>query len=119
MFLQDQPAAGLQACFITGVPDRLNGWEDGFKVPLRYSDTTNLCISRGKLDSAARREIVQAVATGIMNQCRYPTTAQIKVVSLKITEALKIRDTFGIGYVSESIDHYDFLIRSITIIILL
>ena len=85
---------------ITNVPNRLDGWEDGFKVPVEFSSTTMIAITKKQMTSAARREIVQAVSSAVMNVCRYPTAKQIDVVASKIVASIGVKDTFGVGYVS-------------------
>lgn len=62
--------------------------------------STMVAISKKQLNSAARREIVQATAAKIMNVCKYPTMQQIKVVASKIVGIIGVKDTFGVGYVS-------------------
>ena len=90
----------LQTKVISNVPDRLDGWEDQFEIPLQYSVATMCCISTGKLTSAARREIVQAVTSKLMNYCKYPTGRQIEVIASKLVERINgAKDALGTGYV--------------------
>lgn len=88
---------------ISTVPDRLDGWEETFDVPTQYSESSMLAISKGELTSSARREIVQSVASKMLNNCKYPTTDQIDVVASKIVEKIKgSRDYLGTGHVRSS-----------------
>ena len=84
---------------ISTVPDRLGGWEETFEIPSQYSESSMLAISKGELTSSARREIVQSVASKMLNNCKYPTTDQ--VVASRIVEKIKgSRDSLGTGHVS-------------------
>ena len=86
---------------ISTVPDRLGGWEETFAIPTQYSESSMLAISKGELTSSARREIVQSVASKMLNNCKYPTTDQIDVVASRIVEKIKgSRDSLGTGHVS-------------------
>lgn len=96
----DNPPDAMVLCFAASVPDRLDGWENDFAPIQQYSASTNMCISQGSLNSAARTEITQATASQIMNICRYPTTKQLQTVASKIMHQIKIKDAVGIGYVS-------------------
>lgn len=88
---------------ISTVPDRLDGWEEAFDVPTQYSESSMLAISKGELTSSARREIVQSVASKMLNNCKYPTTDQIDVVASKIVGKIKgSRDNLGTGHVRSS-----------------
>ena len=86
---------------ISTVPDRLGGWEETFEIPSQYSESSMLAISKGELTSSARREIVQSVASKMLNSCKYPTTDQIDVVASWIVEKIKgSRDSLRTGHVS-------------------
>lgn len=86
---------------VSTVPDRLEGWEDAFQVPTQYSESSMLAISKAELTSSTRREIVQSVASKMLNHCKYPTTDQIGVVASKIVGTIKgSRDSLGTGHVS-------------------
>ena len=87
---------------ISTVPDRLDGWEETFDVPTQYSESSMLAISKGELTSSARREIVQSVASKMLNNCKYPTTDQIDVVASKIVEIKGSCDNLGTGHVRSS-----------------
>lgn len=94
------PERTLPAQQLFKVPDRLDGWEDSFEVPEQFSTSTMLALHNGQLNGSARREIVQAVASKIMNICRYPTTGQMNVVAAKIAHKLNVQDTLGTGHAS-------------------
>ena len=62
-----------------------------------------VAISKGELTSSARREIVQLVASKMLNNCKYPTTNQIDVVASNIVKKIKdSRDSLGTGHVRSS-----------------
>lgn len=93
-----QPTLPVQV--VTQVPDHIDGWEDNFEIPVQFSTSTMAAITKKQLNSTARREIVQATASKIMNVCRYPTMQQVNVVASKIVGYIGVKDTFGVGYVS-------------------
>ena len=53
--------------------------------------------------SRARKEIVQTVASQVINTCRYPTKDQLNVVRYKVMVSTGIKDKIGIDYVSAKI----------------
>ena len=61
------------------------------------------CITRGRLNSHARSEIVQAVHSKILNICKKPTMKQLRVIGVKIVEVIGIKDVLGTGSVSTRI----------------
>ena len=86
---------------ISTVPNRLGGWEETFEIPSQYSESSMLAISKVELTSSARREIVQSVASKMLNSCKYPTTDQIDVVASRIVEKIKgSHDSLGTEHVS-------------------
>ncbi len=99
--VDDRGGAVFDVQIISTVPDRLEGWEEVFEVPTQYSESSMLAISKGELTSSARREIVQSVASKMLNKCKYPTSEQIDVVASKIVAKIKgSRDGLGTGHVS-------------------
>ncbi len=59
------------------------------------------CISKGELNTHARREIIQSVTHKMLNYCKYPSKKQREVVASRIVETINgSRDALGISYVS-------------------
>jgi len=74
----------LSLQIVSTLPDQLEGWEDALQVPTQYAESSMLATSKAELTSSARREIVQSVASKMLNHCKYPTSDQIGVAASKI-----------------------------------
>ena len=85
------PTMSLDAFFAHSITERLDGWKNTFNVCKQYSASTNLCLSQKSLTNAARREIVQTVATQIINICRYQTKDKLNVVGYKVMVSLGLK----------------------------
>lgn len=85
---------------------RADGWEVSFIVPQQFSNGTMAGIQSGIISSRARHEIIQEVASRILNHCLYPSAKQFDVVASKLVYkfpqlADKIgREVVGTGFVS-------------------
>ena len=70
-------------------------------VPSQYSEVTMRAITLGAMTSSSRREIVQAVTSKMLKNCKFPTPDQVETVSSKIVNSIKgTRDSLGTGHVS-------------------
>ena len=86
----------------SNVPDRAEGWEDNFKVPTQFSQSTMAVLASGKITKFARAEIIQTTVSKMLNFCKYLTTSQHEVIGKKITADLLHgrKDSTGSGSVS-------------------
>ena len=92
-----------KTCIISSnVPNRAEGWEDDFKVPTQFSQSTMAVLASGQMTKSARTEIVQATPSKMLNFCKYPTTPQHEVIRKKIVANILHgrKDTTESGYVS-------------------
>ena len=92
----------VKTCILSNVPDRAEGWEDDFKVPTQFSQSTMAVLASGQMTKSAKTEIVQVTASKMLNFCKYPKTPQHEVIGKKIVADILHgrKDTTGSGYVS-------------------
>ena len=72
----------------SNVSDRAEGWEDDFKVPIQFSQSTIAVLASGQITKSAIAEIIQTTVSKMLNFCKYPTTSQPEVIGKKITADL-------------------------------
>ena len=84
------------------MPDRAEGWEDDFKVPTQFSQSTMAVLASGQMTKSARAEITQATVSKMLNFCKYPTTNRHEVIGKKIVADILHgrKDSTGSGFVS-------------------
>lgn len=76
-------------------------WLDSFEIPLQFSFKTKQAIETGVLTKVARVEVINAVATHLVQYTRTPTPHEYQTVCKKLIRRYPtLEDPIGNGYVS-------------------